>query len=115
MLPSFDDYLYAKDKQKPTTTKKQKKQQKNKNKNKYHLILSTDIDDQRTLQSDGSKAQTTSHIQPKEGLSHVTFTWWLSPSTKNQREWVILPRDTDDQRIIQSDWRRATTDHIQSK
>ena len=104
-----------KNQQQQKNKKKTKKTKKNKYKNKYHLILSTDIDDQRTLQSDGSKAQTTSHIQPKEGLSHVTFTWWLSPSTKNQREWAILPRDTDDQRIIQSDWRRATTDHIQSK
>ena len=59
MLPSFDDYLHAKEKQKPTTTKKQQKKQKNKKKNKYknkyHLILSTDIDDQRTLQSDWIK------------------------------------------------------------
>ena len=33
----------------------QKNKKKNKYKNKYHLILSTDIDDQRTLQSDWIK------------------------------------------------------------
>ena len=35
--------------------KKTKNKKKNKYKNKYHLILSTDIDDQRTLQSDWIK------------------------------------------------------------
>ena len=42
--------------QQKNKTKKQKNKKKiKKYKNKYHLILSTDIDDQRTLQSDWIK------------------------------------------------------------
>ena len=118
MLPSFDDYLHAKEKQKPTTTKKQK--QKNKKTKKNTKTNITWFFPQILMIKEpcnliGSKAQTTSHTQPKEGLSHATFTWWLSPSTKNQWEWAILPRDIDDQRIIQSDWTRDTTDHTHPK
>ena len=39
---------------------------------KDHLTLSTDIDDKRILQSDSMK-RTTDQTQPKEAVSHATF------------------------------------------
>ena len=44
-----------KNQQQQQQQKNKKTNKKNKYKNKYHLILSTDIDDQRTLQSDWIK------------------------------------------------------------
>ena len=70
MLASFDDYLHAKQQQQQQQKTNRKK---SKYKNKYHLILSTDIDNLRILQSDWIKG-TTSHIQSKEDLSHAILT-----------------------------------------
>ena len=118
MLPSFDDYLYAKEEQKPTTTKKQKKHKKNKKK-QIQKQISLDSFHRYWWSKNLAIWLDQRHKQlatlNQEGLSHATFTWWLSPSTKNQWEWAILPRDIDDQRIIQSDWTRDTTDHTHPK
>ena len=41
---------------------------------RYRLILSRDINDQRSLQSDW-KREKTGHIRPKMVVSDVTFPW----------------------------------------
>ena len=64
---------------------------------------------------------------------NVTFLWWFSrcknlktsigsfqfycwsKNAKNQTNQLILSRDTDHQRILQSDWMRDTTGHTQPK
>ena len=64
---------------------------------------------------------------------NVTFFWWFSrckklktsigsfqfycwsKNAKNQTNQLILSRDTDHQRILQSDWMRDTTGHTRPK
>ena len=48
---------------------------------RYQLLLSTDIDDQRTLQSDWTRG-TTNHTKTKVVVSDASFLWWLSPCKK---------------------------------
>ena len=66
------------------------------------MILFTDIDDQRILQSDWMKSTTATSNQ-KVAASHATFLWWLSP-IKNLRDQSIPSKD-----IIKKSWARTTT------
>ena len=46
-------------------------------------------------------------------ISDANFPWWISPR-KKLRDQLILFRDIDEQRILQSDWTRGTTDQTQA-
>ena len=54
------------------------------------------------------------HTQPKVVIWNATFPWYLSLS-KKLRYQLILLRDINDQRILQSDWIRGTSGLIQPK
>ena len=119
MLPSLDHYLHVKN-------------------IRDRSIRSRNIDDQKILQSE-LKRGTTGHTQPKVVISDAAFPWWLTSCkklryhlipcrdidnddnfaknlhTKNLRDCRIPSRDTDDQRILQSDWAWGATGHAQPK
>ena len=62
------------------------------------------INDKIIMQCDWTRDKT-SHTQAKVVPSYATFSW------KKLRHHLILSRDTDDQRILQSDWIRSTSGH----
>ena len=79
----------------------------------YKFISSRYINDQKVLQSDWTRGKT-SHTQPKLLVSNATFPWWLFPCNVKITIWrhhLILSRDIDEQRILQSDWIRSTLCH----
>ena len=57
-------------------------------KSRYYLILSRDIDDQRSLQSDWMRG-TYGYTQPKEVILEVSFPWLLSPCKKCDMDWFL--------------------------
>ena len=67
------------------TTFKQKKIKR------YGLVLSSDVVDQRILQSDGMRDRP-GNIQPKVVVSDATLHWWLTPCIKNQDINWLFPR-----------------------
>ena len=104
---------------------------------RYQLFPSRNIDDQETLESDLPKGKP-GHTQPRMAVSNATFPWWLSSSkiikninwfflvlllikeTFNLIGWLTQKattnqksKDIDYQWILQSDWSRGKTDHIQ--
>ena len=52
------------------------------------MVLSSDIVDQRILQSDWTSG-TPGHIEPRVLVSDDTFPWWLSPSKKYVIIWLF--------------------------
>ena len=61
----------------------------------------------------GPEAHLATPNQKKQSQVLVSL-WWLS-SCKTLRYQLTLSWDIKDQRILQSDWMRGTSDHTQSK
>ena len=58
---------------------------------RHGLVLSSDVVDQRILQSDGMRDRP-GNIQPKVVVSDATLHWWLTPCIKNQDINWLFPR-----------------------
>ena len=64
------------------------------------------------------RSDATGHTRPIVEVSDPHFSWWLPPCKKSyflKNVWLMPSRDIDDQRILQYDWTRHTTGHIQPK
>ena len=97
MLPSLDDYLYAKNLR-----------------NWSISSISRDTDDKKMLHYDLMKG-TAGHTQLKVVVSDAAFPRWLTPWGKKLRCHLILSRDIDGQRILRSNWTTGTAGHTQLK
>ena len=79
---------------------------------KYQLVLSSDIVNQRILQSDWMRG--TPH-PTKKGSPRCFLLLMTNSMPKKLIYQLILFRNIDDQRILPSDWIRCLTGHTQSK
>ena len=64
------------------------------------------------------RSDATGHTRSIVEVSDPHFSWWLPPCKKSyflKNVWLMPSRDIDDQRILQYDWTRHTTGHIQPK
>ena len=58
---------------------------------------------------------TTGHIQPKRVVLDATFPLKANSMHKKTKKSIILSRETDNQRILQSVWTRRKPSHTQPR